>query len=165
MRAKSFKGMACSIAGALELVGDRWAFLLLRDLSLGLSRYDEFRQSTDIPPNTLADRLRHLEAGGLVEKRAYQKRPPRHEYVLTDKGRDFWLVIAALAQWGDRWDVSGRGAPPMQLFDGATGRAVRLVAADAETGERVPADRLVTRAGPGADELAEWRFAARDRRA
>ncbi len=165
MRAKSFKGMACSIAGTLELVGDRWAFLLLRDLSLGLTRYDAFRQSTGIPPNTLADRLRHLEAGGLVEKRVYQERPPRQEYVLTDKGRDFWIVIAALAQWGDRWDASGCGAPPMQLVDGDSGRAVRLMAVDAETGEAVPPDRLVATAGPGADDLAHWRFSTPEREA
>src|SRR5256885_9863526 len=79
MRSKSFEGMACSIATALEAVGDRWAMLVLRDLMLGLSRYDDLRKSTDITNATLTDRLRQLEQTGLVERRLYQSGPDRSE--------------------------------------------------------------------------------------
>ncbi|NRG16405.1 helix-turn-helix transcriptional regulator [Rhizobiales bacterium] len=161
MRSKSYKGMACSIAGALEAIGDRWAFLILRDLSLGLTRYDEFQTSTGIPPNTLADRLKSLQASGLVERRLYNERPPRFEYILSEKGRDLWLVTVALLQWGDRWDASGKGAPPVELHDIQTGRQPVLAMVDPETGEIVPRQRIVARAGRGADDIARWRVDAR----
>jgi len=151
MKAKSFSGMRCSMAGALEVVGDRWALLLIRDLSLGLRRYDELRASTGIPPATLAARLTHLVEGGLVERVRYQERPPRDEYRLTDRGRDLWKVTVALREWGDRWDASGFGVP-MEMVDRHTGRPLRLTLVDAETGETVPIERAMMRPGPDADE-------------
>lgn len=151
MKAKSFSGMRCSMAGALEAVGDRWALLLIRDLSLGLRRYDELRTSTGIPPATLAARLTHLVEGGLVERVRYQERPPRDEYRLTDKGHDLWKVTVALREWGDRWDASGFGVP-MEMVDRETGRPLRLTLVDAETGENVPIERAALRPGPGADD-------------
>ena len=98
MRSKNFDGMVCSIAGVLDALGDRWAVLILRDISLGLKRYEDFRQSTDITNATLSDRLRHLEAHKLIERRPYQTNPLRHEYVMTPKGRDTILVLMAMAQ-------------------------------------------------------------------
>jgi DNA-binding HxlR family transcriptional regulator len=158
MRAKSFSDMACSIAGALEVVGDRWGFLLLRDLTLGLGRYDEFQRSTGMPAQTLADRLRHLEQSGLIVRRRYQERPPRDEYALTPKGRDFWKVLAALREWGDRWDAHAGDGPPLEVVDGMTGRHVELALVDVETGEAIPTERLETRPGPGADALVAFRL-------
>jgi len=79
-----------------------------------------------MPNTTLADRLKHLEWRGLVLRRQFEARPPRFEYVLTEKGRDFWSVAFALAQWGDRWDASGAGAAPMDFLDKAGGRRVAL---------------------------------------
>lgn len=151
MKAKSFSGMRCSMAGALEAVGDRWALLLIRDLSLGLRRYDELRASTGIPPATLAARLTHLVEGGLVERVRYQERPPRDEYRLTDKGHDLWKVTVALREWGDRWDASGFGVP-MEMVDRDTGHPLRLSLVDAETGENVPIERATLRPGPDADD-------------
>ena len=152
MRPKSFAGMRCSIAGALEVIGDRWAILLLRDLALGLHRYDELRTSTGIPTTTLATRLKNLEAHGLVERVRYRDRPPRDEYRLTEKGRDFWKVTIALREWGDRWDATGYGAPTMQIVDRDSGREVRLALVDPETGGEVPRERARLRPGPGADD-------------
>lgn len=152
MKAKSFVGMRCSIAGALELIGDRWALLLIRDLSLGLCRYDDLRASTGIPAATLAARLKHLEAGGIVERVRYQERPPRDEYRLTPKGRDLWKVSIALREWGDRWDASGYGQPTVETVDSETGRPLVLAIVDAETGVAVPPARIRLRAGAGADE-------------
>lgn len=158
MRSKSFAGMTCSIAGAMEAIGDRWAILVLRDLMLGVSRYDELRASTGIPTTTLSDRLKRLEAAGIVARRAYQDRPPRFEYRLTEKGRDLWKVTTALREWGDRWDASGVGAPPVELVDRQTGRPVVLGLVDAETGAPVPARRTVVRPGPGADDTVRVRL-------
>jgi DNA-binding HxlR family transcriptional regulator len=158
MKTKSFTGMACSIAGALEAVGDRWAFLILRDLGIGLKRYDDLQHSTQIPNTTLSERLKHLERSGLVMRQRYQDNPPRFEYTLTPKGREFGLVILALAQWGDRWDAAGTGAPPVNFVDRATGRGVKLAVIDARSGEAVPSNRVEARAGRGADELVHWRL-------
>ena len=152
MKPKSFAGMRCSIAGALEAIGDRWVLLLIRDLSLGLSRYDDLRESTGIPAATLAARLKHLAAAGIVERVRYQERPPRDEYRLTPKGRDLWKVSVALREWGDRWDASGFGQPTVEMIDGETGRPLVLALVDAETGQAVPRKRARLRPGPGADD-------------
>jgi DNA-binding HxlR family transcriptional regulator len=152
VKPKSFAGMRCSIAGALELIGDRWALLVIRDLSLGLSRYDDLRESTGIPAATLAARLKHLAAAGIVERVRYQERPPRDEYRLTPKGRDLWKVSVALREWGDRWDASGFGQPTVEMIDGETGRPLVLALVDAETGQAVPRNRARLRPGPGADD-------------
>jgi DNA-binding HxlR family transcriptional regulator len=159
MKAKSFAGMRCSVAGALELIGDRWTLLLLRDLSLGLTRYDEFQESTGIPNTTLSNRLRSLETDGIVERIAYQERPPRHAYQLTEKGRDLWKVLTALREWGDKWDASGFGAPTMETVDRSTGRKVELALVDPQTRRAVPRERVALKPGPGADEITRTRLA------
>ena len=151
MKAKSFAGMRCSVAGALEMIGDRWILLLLRDLGLGLSRYDDFRKSCGIPTTTLSKRLQTLEAHGIVERTRYSERPPRYEYHLTEKGRDLWKVTTALREWGDRWDASGYGAPTVEVVDRETDHELRLALVDPKTGQVVPRDRIHLRPGPGAD--------------
>lgn len=150
MKAKSFSGMRCSMAGALDVIGDRWALLIVRDLAFGMHRYDALRASTGIPPATLATRLKQLVANGLVERTRYQERPPRDEYHLTDKGQDLWKVTLALREWGDRWDASGFGVP-METVDRETGRRLHLALVDDETGMTVPFDRATLRPGPDAD--------------
>src|SRR5882724_6953502 len=137
MRSKSFEGMACSIAGVLDAVGDRWAVLILRDLSLGLSKYEDLRRSTDVTNATLSDRLKHLEDNGLIERRRYQTNPERYEYVLTAKGWDITLVIQALLQVGDKWAVTGDSGPPLKFANRKTGHPVKLAMIDSETGQRV----------------------------
>jgi len=158
MKSKSFDGMTCSIAGVLEAIGDRWAVLILRDLSLGLRRYEDLRHSTGVTNATLADRLKHLEDHGLIERRRYQTHPERYEYVLTAKGRDTILVMQALLQVGDMWAVSGNAGPPLKFVDRKTGHLVKLAMVDNETGQRVKAHDLQPQAGPGADELIHWRL-------
>ncbi len=158
MRSKSFEGMACSIAGVLEAIGDRWAVLILRDLSLGLSRYEDLRRSTDVTNATLSDRLKHLENNELIERRQYQLNPERYEYVLTAKGRDIILVLHALAQVGDKWAVSGNAGPPLRFVDRKTGHLAKLAMVDRETGQRVRPQDLLAQEGPGADELVRWRL-------
>ena len=151
MKTKSFAGMRCSVAGALEIIGDRWTLLLLRDLGLGLSRYDDFRKSCGIPTTTLSKRLQSLEEHGVVKRTRYSERPPRDEYHLTEKGRDLWKVTTALREWGDRWDASGFGAPTVEVVDRETENELRLALVDAKTGQVVPRHRILLRPGPGAD--------------
>ena len=158
MKSKSFDGMVCSIARALETIGDRWAILILRDLSLGLSRYEDLRQSSGITNATLSDRLKHLEENDLVERRLYQTNPERYEYVLTRKGRDTTLLTQALVQIGDKWAVAEDQCPPLGFVDRKTGRAVKLVLVDAETQEPVRTHDVVPHEGPGADDLIRWRL-------
>ena len=158
MKSKSFDGMACSIAGVLEAIGDRWAVLILRDLSLGLAKYEDLRKSTDVTNATLSDRLKHLEDNELIERRLYQTNPERYEYFLTAKGRDIILVIQALAQVGDKWAVSGDAGSPLRFVDRKTGHLVKLAMVDRETGQRVRAQDLLPQEGPGADDLVRWRL-------
>lgn len=159
MRSKSFEGMACSIATTLEAVGDRWAMLVLRDLMLGLSRYDDLKKSTGITNATLADRLRQLEQSGLVERRLYQSGPDRHEYLLTAKGRDLALVMQALAQVGDQWRLQEQQAgAPLQFVRAQSGQPVQLALVEKESGKPVPLAELRVQAGPGADDLMRWRL-------
>jgi DNA-binding HxlR family transcriptional regulator len=150
--------MVCSIAGVLDAVGDRWAMLILRDLSLGLSKYEDLRQSTDITHATLSDRLKHLEENELIERRRYQSGPERFEYILTRKGRDIVLVIQALAQVGDKWQVAGAAGPPLKFFNRNSGRGVKLALVDEKSGELVRLRDVYPEAGPGADDLVRWRL-------
>lgn len=152
MRPKSFAGTRCSITGALNLVGDRWTLLLIRDLSLGLSRFDELCGEVGIPTATLTARLKHMIDHGLVARVRYQDRPPRDEYRLTAKGRDLSKVILALREWGDRWDATGLGAPAIQTIDDKTGHALSLALVDSETGRVVPSECARLLALEGADD-------------
>jgi DNA-binding HxlR family transcriptional regulator len=116
--------VACSIAASLDIVGDRWTILILRDAFRGLRRFDEFRRDLDIPRAVLADRLRRLVAAGVLTKRAYQDRPVRFEYRLTRMGIELSPILVALMQWGDRW-LSEDGAPTLLVHE-ACGTEVDL---------------------------------------
>src|SRR5215469_10404879 len=102
MQRKSFEAMTCPIARSLERVGEWWSILILRDAFRGLTRFDQFQKSLDIAPNMLTRRLNAMVASGLLVRRTYCEHPPRHEYILTDRGRDFRQVLWALLAWGTR---------------------------------------------------------------
>ncbi len=97
----TFKRSGCPITNALDILGDKWTLLVIRDLALGKKRYQEFMASSEgIASNILADRLKQLEASGLVTRRAYQQKPARYEYVLTEKGEGLRPILRALIVWG-----------------------------------------------------------------
>ena len=98
-------GRPCSIASALSVVGEKWALLVVRELFLGNRRFDRIAANTGAPRDILTTRLRTLERAGIVTRRAYQDRPPRFEYRLTEAGRDLQPVLHALRTWGDKWAV------------------------------------------------------------
>jgi DNA-binding HxlR family transcriptional regulator len=112
---KSFAEMDCSVAQCLEVVGDRWSLLIVRDAFLGTSRFDAFQRHLGISRNILNQRLAKLVAQGVLERRAYSERPRRCEYKLTDKGRDLWPVITTMRQWGDRHAMPD--GPPIEIVD------------------------------------------------
>jgi len=102
LKSRSFRRSDCPLACALDVVGDRWTLLIVRDLAFGKSRYNEFLGAGEgITTNILAARLRHLEAAGLIRKTLYQKRPPRYEHQLTETGRSLGTAITALVKWAN----------------------------------------------------------------
>jgi DNA-binding HxlR family transcriptional regulator len=162
LRSKGFEGMACSIARVLEAIGDRWGMLVLRDLTLGLRRYDDLRHSTGITNSTLADRLRHLESQGLIQRNLYQERPCRYEYQLTPKGVELTIVLQALAQVGDKWGLDAREEPPLRFIDQVTNENVKLTLVSDVTNQPVTTRNIHIQAGPGADDLVRWRLDKRE---
>ena len=103
MLKRDYDGQNCSIARALEIVGERWTLLIVRDAFLGRRRFDEFQESLGISRNVLAERLGRLVDEGILDRVLYQERPERYEYRLTQKGRDLHLSLTALRQWGDQY--------------------------------------------------------------
>jgi DNA-binding HxlR family transcriptional regulator len=100
---RHYDGQNCSIARALEVVGERWTLLIVRDAFLGRRRFDEFQESLGIARNVLAERLGRLVDEGVLERVRYSDRPERYEYRLTNKGRDLQVALAGLRQWGDKY--------------------------------------------------------------
>jgi DNA-binding HxlR family transcriptional regulator len=111
MLRNDYDSQVCSVAGALEVVGERWSLLIVRDVLLGLRRFDEIQASLGIARNVLQTRLTRLLDHGVLEKRLYQERPQRYEYRLTEKGLDLWPAVVALLKWGDRYAAPQAGAP------------------------------------------------------
>jgi len=110
VRRTSFEGMPCSVAQCLEIVGEWWSMLVVRDAFLGITRFEDFRKRLGISRNILSERLDHLVDKGVLERVPYQEHPVRYDYRLTDKGRDLWPVLNAMRQFGDRWQAP-EGAP------------------------------------------------------
>jgi DNA-binding HxlR family transcriptional regulator len=113
MQRSSFREMNCSIGQSLEVIGEWWSLLIIRDAFLGVTRFDDFSERLGIARNVLNQRLSHLVDEGVFERVAYNDHPPRYDYVLTEQGRDLWPVVVALRQWGDRWRAPD--GPPLQL--------------------------------------------------
>ena len=135
----------CPVGRGLARAGDAWSMLILRDAGLGLARFDEFQKSLGIAPNILTRRLTALVEAGMLERRRYSERPPRDEYVLTDAGRDYLPVLQALGAWARKHFGDG---PLSELVDADSGRPVRALVVDAETG--VPLSEIaVTLRQPG----------------
>ncbi len=109
MLGNDYDSQVCSIAGALEVVGERWSLLIVRNVLLGLRRFDEIQENLGIARNVLQTRLTRLLDHGVLEKRLYQEHPPRYEYRLTEKGLDLWPTIVAMMQWGDRYALPAGG--------------------------------------------------------
>jgi DNA-binding HxlR family transcriptional regulator len=142
---RDYEGQNCSIARALEVVGERWTLLIVRDAFLGLRRFDEFQASLGVARNVLTDRLNRLVEEGILERVRYSERPERYEYRLTRKGRDLQIALEGLRQWGDKY-VSDK--PPRITRRKSDKRPV--VAALVPKGAKVlRADEIESVPGPG----------------
>ena len=144
-----YDSQVCSIAGALEVVGERWSLLIVRDAFLGLRRFDELQANLGIARNVLQTRLTRLVDHGVLEKRLYHQRPPRYEYRLTDKGLDLWPAIVALMKWGDEHTAPAAG-PAVLLEHRSCGGAVDEHSTCAACGARLSVRDVRALPGPGA---------------
>jgi DNA-binding HxlR family transcriptional regulator len=140
--------MNCSVAQTLEVVGEWWSMLIIRDCFLGITRFDDFHERLGISRNILTDRLDHLVDRGVLVRVPYQEHPVRHDYRLTYKGRDLWLVVTAMRQWGDRWEA-GDGAPVV-IEHRACQHETTVVPVCSECGEHLDVRAVRARPGPGA---------------
>jgi DNA-binding HxlR family transcriptional regulator len=139
----------CSVARTLEVVGERWTFLILRDALMDVRRFDQFLVRLGIARNVLTDRLGRLVDHGILERVAYQERPLRHEYRLTTKGRELAPVIITLMEWGDRYLDGGDGPPRITEHHDCGGHVVaQLVCEKCE--RPLHADEVYSRPGPAA---------------
>jgi DNA-binding HxlR family transcriptional regulator len=164
MQRASFSDMQCPVARSLERVGEWWTILILRDAFHGLTRFDQFQKSLGIAPNMLTRRLASLVEDGLLERRRYSDHPPREEYVLTPRGRDFRAVLVALTAWGNR-HFADEGIASM-LVDIETGEQADPVMVDRRTGKPIDGRNFRLAPGPAATEFVRERidFIERTRR-
>ena len=147
MRWNELRDEACPVARGLSVVGDRWTMLVLRDCFRGVRRFEDMQRRLGITRHVLADRLRTLEQAGVLERRLYQERPPRHEYRLTEKGLALHPVLVTLVAWAERWEPKeGAGS---RLVAAGTGAPVDPVLVDARTGERVTPRSIARDGGQG----------------
>jgi DNA-binding HxlR family transcriptional regulator len=140
MRRASFEELNCSVAQTLEVVGDWWSLLIMRDIFFGVTRFDDIRRRLGIARNTLTDRLNWLSDHAVVTRVPYGDSGNRFEYRLTEKGRDLQPVLLAMVAWGDKWGGTTKH-PPLQPSD-QNGDPVELRIVNARTGRRVPRDKV-----------------------
>lgn len=107
MLQRDYPNQYCPVAGTLEIVGERWTLLIIRDVFMGIRRFEDIQRDLGVARNVLQVRLERLVEHGILVKRPYQERPLRCEYRLTEKGADLWPVLVALLHWGDRYALTG----------------------------------------------------------
>jgi DNA-binding HxlR family transcriptional regulator len=139
--------MNCSIAQCLEVVGEWWSLLIVREAFLGVTRFDDLHQRLGMSRSVLTDRLEDLVNHGVLQRVAYQDHPVRYDYRLTDKGRDLWHVVTAMRQWGDRW--AAPDGPPVEMIHKGCGQVADAVAVCSVCGEKLDARSVRVVAGPG----------------
>ncbi|MDP9867011.1 MULTISPECIES: winged helix-turn-helix transcriptional regulator [Streptosporangium] len=150
---KNYEGQDCSLARALELIGERWTLLVVRDALYGVRRYGDFLAHLDMPRAVLSQRLQALVEAGVLERRRYQDAPPRDEYVLTAMGRELWGPVYLLAQWGER-NLSSAG-PRRIFFHASCGTRIDRDGLCPVCGGRAPLEEIEVRPGPGAELARE----------
>ena len=148
MQRTSFSDMACSLARSMDVAGEWWTPLILRDLWLRRNRFDEIQENLGLSRKLLADRLDTLIREGAVERRLYQERPERYEYVLTEKGKELIEALLVLISWGDRWRA-GKAGLPMLIRHRNCGQTVSAEVTCSCCGEPLKAGDVRLEPGPG----------------
>lgn len=145
---RTYEDQVCSIARSLEVVGERWTILIIRDAFLGIRRFDDFQESLGVSRGVLTNRLKRLVDEGILERRRYQEHPPRYEYRLTDKGRDLWPVTMGLLKWGDRY-LAEDGPPRIFFHHGCGGELTERLTCS-KCGAELTVRDVEQKPGPGA---------------
>jgi DNA-binding HxlR family transcriptional regulator len=162
MERKRFTDMDCSVARALDEVGEWWSLLIVRECMLGTIRFDEFQSRLGIARNVLATRLDRLIELGIVERFPLEDRANTSGYHLTAKGEDIYPVIVALMQWGDKWLWGGK--PPVKLVENASGRAIEKLKVRSKEGRRLSYTDIRYEPGPGAGASTRLMIESRNQR-
>lgn len=149
MTRTSFKAFNCSVARSLDIVGDKWSMLIIRDAFLGVSTFSAFQRRLNVARNILTDRLMHLVDNDVLERRQSKPGVERYEYHLTERGRALFPVITALMQWGDKW-IFGSEGEPVQLLDLEKNAPVQQVAVMSRDGRYLEDGDVKFKLGPGA---------------
>lgn len=147
MLPRDYTGQNCSVARTLEVVGERWTLLILRDAMMGVTRFEVFQRRLGIAPNMLTKRLRALTEAGILERHPYSERPERHEYLLTARGKELFPVVMGLMRWGDA-HLSPRGAPALVRHAGCEGQVDARGVCEG-CGRAVGVDEVTWHYGPG----------------
>jgi DNA-binding HxlR family transcriptional regulator len=159
MKSNDFTGMSCPIAKLTQLLHDRWGMLIMRDLLLGLRRYDELKQSSNITHATLSQRLKVLQTHALIEKKLYQQRPARYEYWPTRKGQTIAALFVQMLQLGNQLDAEQDLAPQLLAVDANDLAPVHCVLINSHTQQPIDLAQVRLIAGPAADQQTLWRLA------
>lgn len=166
MTRTSLESFNCSLARSLDILGDKWAMLIIRDAFYGVSSFSSFLQRLGIARNVLTDRLNILVEGGVLERATARPDGERLVYRLTQQGRELFPVLVALTQWGDKW-ILGPGNEPVRILDADSGAPVQPVCVMSRDSRYLEVDAVTFVAGPGANDAtrAEFELAARRRNA
>ena len=148
MQRTRFGDMACSIARTMDVIGEPWSPLILRTVYVGISRFEQLQESLGISRKVLTERLKWLTEQDVLARRQYSDRPPRHEYVLTERGTELCDLLLVMVRWGDRW-LAGEAGPPVLYRHHACGRISHVELCCADCGEPMRATDLDVLPGPG----------------
>jgi DNA-binding HxlR family transcriptional regulator len=147
MKRTNFSHICCSVARTLDLIGECWSLLIVRDIFLGIRRFEELKQDLGISRKVLTERLKSLVGAEILERRRYQERPERYEYWLTEKGTELYSVLLVLMQWGDRW--TAENGVPLEIVHTTCGKVTQPIVVCAHCGIELTAHNIQTRSGPG----------------
>lgn len=157
MRKSVFKSQICSVARALELIGEWWTLLIVREAFFGTKRFSDFEKYLGIAKNVLSARLSKLVESGILERSPVSGRGNPQDYTLTAKGRDLFPAVIALMQWGDRW-INGSDRAPIRVLDRETGEEISLIQVHTAEGKMLSLRDAIVIPGPGANEAVRRRF-------
>ena len=148
MQRTDYSEMPCSIARTLAVAGEPWSPLVIRDVYVGINRFDEIQRDLGISRKVLTERLKHLVEAGMLERHPYSERPPRDEYHLTEKGQEFVDILMSMVKWGDRW-TAGDAGPPALYRHKACGKIASVEPTCSECGEPMHSTDVDVEPGPG----------------
>ncbi len=155
MQRTHFDHLSCSVAQTLDIIGEWWTPLILRDIFYGIHRFDILRRHLGVSRKVLTSRLSALVEHQILERVLYQQKPDRYEYRLTERGRDLFPVIVVLMNWGDKW-LQKEGEQPIQLVDKETKKVLKPLLVSADTGEEIRYEKVQARLGASLYE-DEWK--------